>query len=308
MGILGSFQEYFNVLVERVSLSESMLRLLISSLILFTALLILRWIIRRFIRRTVKSVELRQRWLRQTRNAILLLLVLGLVLIWGNELRTLALSLVAIAVALVVATKELILCVTGTIVKNGANSFNLGDRIQVKDFRGDVIAQNMLATTILEVGPGKLTHQRTGRMIVVPNALFVSEPVINESYTHDYVLHVFTVPFKREENWRAAQQALLQATNEHCAPYLENVRAHMKRESQSRGLTSPSVEPRVSLQVPNAGEIHLIVRIPTKSENRSAIEQSILTDVFTNNDFSVKKDSGTEEKGIEKTNADNPDT
>lgn len=288
---LGTFQEYFNAMVARVSISDELLRLIISSVILFIALIVLRWVVRRFIRRTVKSVELRQRWLAQTRNAILLLLILGLVLIWGNELRTLALSLVAIAVAVVVATKELILCVTGTIVKNGASSFTLGDRIQVKDFRGDVIAQNMLATTLLEVGPGKLTHQRTGRMVVVPNALFVSEPVINESYTHDYVLHVFTVPFKREENWRAAQQALLEATKEHCAPYLENVRSHMQRESQVRGLISPSVEPRVSLQVPNAGEIHLIVRIPTKADNRSAIEQSILTDVFTQNDFSMKSKS-----------------
>jgi len=289
--MLGTFQEYFNALIERVSISEQLVPLLISSLVLFTALVILRWVIRRFIRRTIKSVELRQRWLAQTRNGILLLLVLGLVLIWGNELRTLALSLVAIAVAVVVATKELILCVTGTILKSGANSFNLGDRIQVKDFRGDVIAQNMLATTILEVGPGKLTHQRTGRMIVVPNALFVSEPVINESYTHDYVLHVFTVPFKREENWRAAQAALLTAAQQQCEPYLEHVRLHMQRESEVRGLISPSVEPRVSLQVPNAGEIHLIVRFPTKADNRSAIEQSILTDVFTNNDFSVKSKS-----------------
>src|SRR5690625_7675079 len=79
--------------------------------------------------------------------------------------------------------------------------------IQIKDFRGDVIDQNFLATTILEVGPGKITHQLTGRMTVIPNSLFVSEPVINESFTNDFVLHVFTIPFKREDNWMAAQEA-----------------------------------------------------------------------------------------------------
>jgi hypothetical protein len=31
-----------------------------------------------------------------------------------------------------------------------------------------VIDQNLLATTILEVGPGRLTHQRTGRMADIP--------------------------------------------------------------------------------------------------------------------------------------------
>src|SRR5690606_21856396 len=120
------------------------------------------------------------------------------------------LSVVALAVALVVATKELILCITGSILKTGAQSFKIGDRIQIKDFRGDVIDQNLFATTIMEIGPGKLTHQRTGRVTVLPNSLFVSEPVINESYTHDYVLHVFTVPFKRQDDWQSAQKSLLE--------------------------------------------------------------------------------------------------
>lgn len=281
-------QEYFTKLYHSIDLSGHLFQLVASSLILILAMLVVRWIIARAIRRTVSSVELRRRWLTQIRNGLLLILALGLIMIWGSELRTLALSLVAIAVAVVVATKELILCLTGSIIKSGASSFNLGDRIQIKDFRGDVIAQNLLATTLLEVGPGKLTHQRTGRMIVVPNALFVSEPLINESYTHDYVLHVFVVPFKRDEDWHGAQQALLQAANEFCAPYLDSVRAHMKRMSDNRGLDAPSVEPRVSLQVPNAGELHLVVRIPTKSNNRSAVEQQILTDVFSKHDFSKK--------------------
>jgi small-conductance mechanosensitive channel len=234
----------------------------------------------------VAATELRRKWLVQSRNGLLLLLILGLVLIWGEELRTLALSIVAIAVALVIATKELILCVIGSLLKTASNSFELGDRIQIKDFRGDVIDQNLLATTIMEVGPGKITHQRTGRTMVIPNAMFVSEPVINESFTHDYVFHVFTIPFKREEDWRGAQLAFLDSAKRHCAPYLEDVRKHMNRIGIKRGLEVPSVDPRVTIQVPAACEIHLIVRVPAKSGERGFIEQAILTDVFLNNDFS----------------------
>jgi hypothetical protein len=42
----------------------------------------------------------------------------------------------------------------------------------------------------------------------------------------------------------------------------------------------------VTIQVPAACEIHLIVRVPAKSGERGFIEQAILTDVFLNNDFS----------------------
>lgn len=255
-------------------------RLLISTAILVVAVLLLQMVTARFIRQNVQAIDLRRRWLVQSRNAFMLLLVLGLVMVWGEELRTLALSVVAIAVAVVVATKELILCISGSILKMASRSFSIGDRIQIKDFRGDVIDHNLLATTILEVGPGRLTHQRTGRMTVIPNALFVSEPVVNESYTHDHILHVFTVPFKRDDDWPAAQDALLESARRHCAPYVDDVRRHMEQLGGQRGLDVPNVEPRVTIQVPTAGEVNLVVRIPARSASRSQLEQAILADVL----------------------------
>ena len=282
--------EQIQISLDNLVVPDSMLSLLISTAILIVAVLALRAVLGRFIRRSVASTDLRRKWMVQSRNGLLLLLLLGLVIIWGEELRTLALSIVAIAVAFVVATKELILCIMGTILKTMSRSFELGDRIQIKDFRGDVIDQNLLATTILEVGPGKFTHQRTGRTTVLPNALFVGEPVINESLTQDYGFHVFTVPFKREEDWHAVQQAFQASANRFCQPYLEEVRRHMNRISIRRGLEIPSVDPRVTIQVPTAGEIHLIIRVPVKTRERSFIEQSILNDVFLRNDFSRKLD------------------
>lgn len=59
----------------------------------------------------------------------------------------------------------------------------------------------------------------------------------------------------------------------------------MERISYERGLDMPSVDPRVTIQVPAAGEIHLVVRIPVKSDQRSYIEQSVLSDVFAQGSF-----------------------
>ncbi|AFJ03247.1 putative integral membrane protein [Methylophaga frappieri] len=268
-------------LPSEIVVSDSLIGLIISSVILITAVLILRALAARFIRQKIESYELRRRWLVQSRNGLILFMALGLIFIWGQELRTLALSVVAIAVAFVVATKELILCVMGSLLKTGAGSFTIGDRIQVKEFRGDVIDQNLLATTILEVGPGQLIHQRTGRLVVLPNAIFVAEPVINESYTNDYTLHVFTVPFKREDDWQAAQKAFLKAAQRHCQPYLEEVRNYMNQISRHRGVEVPSVEPRVTLQVPEADEIHLVIRIPARAFQRVQVEQAILNEALT---------------------------
>lgn len=259
--------------------------MLINTLILIMVLLIARLLVVRFIRRTVSAPELRRKWLVSSRNGFLLLLLFGLMLIWGQELRTLALSLVAIALAFVVATKELILCISGSLVKSSSSAFSIGDRIQLKDFRGDVIDHGLLATTILEVGPAKDAQQRTGRMVVLPNSLFLSEPVVRESFTDKFGFQVFSVPFLREEDWRGARQALLDAANRFCSPYLEEVRAHMSRVAERRGIVVPGVDPCVTIRTPLAGEIHLVVRLPVRSGERADVEQTVLSEAFAESDF-----------------------
>src|SRR5690606_24269762 len=119
-----------------------------------------------------------------------------------------------------------------------------------------------------------------GRMVVLPNAIFVSEPVVNESATQSYVQHVFSVPFKRDDNWSAARDALLAAATLHSEPHLEKARRYMGKVSDQLGIAAPSVEPRVTIQVPTAGEIHLVVSFPSKAADRGQIEQAILADVF----------------------------
>ncbi|MEX2499851.1 MAG: mechanosensitive ion channel family protein [Wenzhouxiangellaceae bacterium] len=271
-----------------ITLPESLLRLLIATASLVAIVFVARLLIVRFIRRTVQAPELRRRWLVNSRNILLLLLLFGLVLIWGQELRTLALSLVAITLAIVIATKELILCLSGSVLKSGSAAFNIGDRIQVRGFRGEVIDHSLLATTILELGPGMTTQQRSGRKIVLPNSLFLAEPVINESFTERYGFRTFTVPFVRDADWRAARQAFLDAAARYCEPYIEAARAHMHRLSDQRGLDFPSVDPCVTVETPTAGEIHLVVRVPVRASERTDVEQVLLTEVLASNDFSPR--------------------
>ncbi len=251
-------------------------RQVISTVILVVLVLLLRFLAARAVRRRVQQPELRRGWLVNIRNGLLVALLLGMAIIWGQQIQTLALSLIAFAVAFVIAVKELITCLSGSVLKTGGRAFRVGDRIQVRDFRGDVIDQTLLSTTILEVGPGKLTHQRTGRKIVLPNSLFLTDPVTNESFTDDYVLHVFTVPLKLEDDWRAAREALLAAAQQHCRSYIEPARRHMAEVAEEKGLDTPSVDPRVTMQLPAAGEIHLIVRVPVPAPRRGIVEQQIL--------------------------------
>lgn len=240
-------------------------------------LVLIRYLVLRGIRRAEAiAPELRRRWMVTTRNVALLVLVLSLFVIWASELRVLAVSIVAIVAAIVIATKELIMCVSGTVLKTSGRSFSIGDRIEIQHLRGDVIDQTLLTTTILEIGPGDKTHQHTGRAITLPNSLFLTNPVTNESFTDEYVLHVFVVPMKAGDDWETAQDLLLDCATSVCQPFLTEARMHMERLAKDQGLYTPSVDPRVTIQLPEPDKVLLVVRIPVPARRKGRVEQEIL--------------------------------
>jgi len=251
-----------------------LLRSLTASAALLATVLLLRFVARRWLRdSTLPSEEVRMRAHLRVGQLSVLALLLGLFVIWAPELRTLALSAVAIAAAIVLATKELIMCVSGALLRTTTGAYDVGDRIELDGLRGDVIRYGLLTTTVLEIGP---TQQRTGRAIFLPNSLLLSRPVINETFTETYVLHTFSVPVARGGDWPGEERRLQQAAQRVCAPWIEPARGQLEQLSREHGLTPPSVEPKVSLQLEDEDTLRLVVRIPTPHRQKARAEQEIL--------------------------------
>ncbi len=254
----------------------------IKTMVLIVSLLLLRMLLRRAVAKMPGlNVEDRRRWIISIRNGLLLLFIVGMVFLWGQEVQTFAVSLVALAVALVLATKELILCLSGSVLRVGSNAYSIGDRIQVGSHRGIVLDQNWLTTTLLEIGPGNMSHLFTGRTVVVPNSLLLTTPFVNETYTKDYVFQVMPFPLSTSDDWHAAERLLLEAAREQCAPFFENARAHMRLLEEKNLLETPSPEPRVTVQIADPGRINLLLRLPLPERGRGRIEQAIIRRFLT---------------------------
>ena len=233
-------------------------------------------LMRTVVERESVPLEDRRRLAVQIRNVLGVVFVVGLFFILANELRAFAVSLVAIAVAIVLATKELILCLSGTALRIGANAYTIGDRIEINGVRGNVIDQTFLATTILEIGPGHVTSQYSGRAIVFPNSLLLVHPLINETFMKDYIVHIMTIPLAAADDWQKAEKLLLEIADGECRPFLEEAARHMKELEGRNWMDVPSVKPRVSVQIPEPGRVNLLLRIPTPAHRTSRLEQVIL--------------------------------
>lgn len=249
----------------------------LKSLILLLALVIARLLIVRWIAHNpTLSMESKRRWVVTTRNSVVFAFLIGLVIIWAHELQAFAVSLVALAAALVLATKELLLCWSGAALRVGGKVYAVGDRIQIAGHRGVVLDHDVFATKLLEIGPGQSAHLYTGRVTVFPNSLLFTNALVKENPEQEYGLYTVVVPVKHDEDWQRAERVLLEAAKTECAPFMEEAARQMKLLEQANLLEAPSPEPRITIQLPESGKIHLVLRFPAPDRGRSRIEQAIL--------------------------------
>ncbi len=249
----------------------------LKSLILLVSLVITRTLVVRWISRNpTLSMESKRRWVVTTRNSIVFVFLIGLVVIWAHELQAFAVSIVALAAALVLATKELILCWSGAALRVGGKVYAVGDRIQIAGHRGVVLDHDIFATKLLEIGPGQSAHLYTGRVTVFPNSLLFTNPLIKENPEQEYGLYTLVIPIKTDEGWQRAERTLLEVAKAECAPFMEEAARQMKLLEQANLLEAPSPEPRITIQLPEAGNMHLVLRFPAPDRGRSRVEQSIL--------------------------------
>ena len=89
------------------------------------------------------------------------------------------------------ATKELILCFSGSFLRASSRIFSVGDWIEVAGVRGEVIDHNLFVTTLHNFEADSFNF--SGRTTVVPNSVFVGQPMRNDSLMRDYCHHSFSL-------------------------------------------------------------------------------------------------------------------
>ncbi|MDH5300775.1 MAG: mechanosensitive ion channel family protein, partial [Gammaproteobacteria bacterium] len=167
---------------------------IIAKIILSLTLIFLVWLGSRTVSNKIRNHqplidENQRRWISTTKNIAATIGFISVMMVWWPELKEFALSIAAVAVAMVIAAKELILCVSGTIFRTISRPYTIGDWIEIGNLRGEVIDQSPLSTTIQEIVNANDRYDYTGRTVVIPNSLLLNTPVKNMNFMRHYVFH-----------------------------------------------------------------------------------------------------------------------
>jgi len=231
------------------------------------------------IRGDVAFVSEEQRsWMSRTKNGTFVITVLLLFVLWQSEINEFALSVTAIAVAIVVASKEIILCFTGSIQRASSRSFRIGDWIEVGKICGEVIEHNMMATVIQEIDLYHGQYHFTGKTATLPNSMFFTYPVKNLNFMKRYVYHDFSIIVPGFVNLYPMVPGMLEKIDEHISYFSDVAKRYNSMIEKHAGVDLPGAEPHIHITSGATGEqvVHFMLFCPT--DKATHLEQEIRAD------------------------------
>ncbi len=119
------------------------------------------------------------------------------------------------AAGLAIALQDPIVNLAGWLFIMLRKPFDVGDRIQIGDNRGDVIDLRIFQFTLMEVGNWVDADQSTGRVIHIPNGKIFREAQANYSKGFQYIWNEVPVLVTFESDWKKAKSILLEIANRH---------------------------------------------------------------------------------------------
>ena len=254
-------------------------QLVVSVLVVVAILLLRAGLIREIRGKSEFLSDQQRRWISFTRNAAFTLLLLILAYLWADEIKNFALSVAAVTVALVLATKELLLCISGSVLRTSSGAFAIGDWIEVDGVRGEVTHHNAFATSVQEIEGGH-RYDYTGRTITIPNSIFLSKSITNLNFMRRYVFHRFSITVEADCDIFAVVDPLRQKAEEHCEGFMEVARRYNRIIETRAGLDIPSPEPRIEVDNTREGRNVLTITLFCPTAEALSIEQCLRRDAY----------------------------
>ncbi len=264
------------------------IRLLISLGIIVGGLLV-RLLVLRLIRGHGVLSDTRRWWMVTVRNGLSALIVLALFVLWAPEIEEFALSITAFVVALVIATKELILCLSGTTWARTTRAFDIGDWVEIGGHSGEVVDETLFMTELQELE--KREYRYTGRTIAVPNSLLLTQPVINHNFRKRFLEHEFILHAPADAPALAIRDAIAAALNAEAAGFEPLARRYAAVIEKRAGVKLPDPAPTVRIETNLYGIIGFRCALFCPRDKAAALEQVAASAMLTARDAAPKKET-----------------
>jgi len=247
---------------------------IIVSVIVIMVIWMVRFFSLRLVDRSLKDLKIRHYWRNGIKNTLNILLIIIIGSVWIDRFGSLATFLGLVTAGLAIALQDLIVNIAGWIFILVRRPFELGDRIQIGDFAGDVIDIRFFQFTLNEIGNWVDADQSTGRIIHIPNGKVFKEPQANYTQSFSHIWNEIPVLLTFESNWQKAREILEKIVNEHAEHFSKEAEKKLIEASKKFMIFYSTITPIVYTSVKDSGVL-LTMRYLCQARKRRSTENNI---------------------------------
>lgn len=201
-----------NKLSELTSIDSKYWILIFKTLVFFLIFDIIKRIAIRLFKR-IKDSKKEYEYTQKLKLVISFLKLGIFVLIWGKYLKGFITIISFISAGFTIALRDIILNWFAGIYIKTIKPFNVEDRIEINNYKGDVVNINTLNFELLEVDNSDFMGQSTGVITHVPNSTIFSYPLRNYDKAFKYVWNEIVVNVPLDFNIEKVRKTLYRIVN-----------------------------------------------------------------------------------------------
>ncbi len=261
-------------LAEALDLQRVTLDNIIWTLIALISVFLLRRVSRRVVRRNTENSETVYRANKIINYLTTVTIIVWVAFIWVDAFDNLPTYLGLVSAGIAIALSDVLKNMAGWVYILGRRPFQVGDRIEINNLKGDVVDIRLFRFTIMEIGGWVDAEQSTGRLIHVPNGLLFNYDVANYTEGFAYIWHELPVLITFESDWKLAEQLIRQALEE-CAPDVSGAAGQrIRATAQGYNIRVGTLTPTVYLTVKDSGVL-LTARYLVEGRTRRGREDRV---------------------------------
>ena len=271
-----SVPEWLN---DTLSLSPELQSRLLISVVIILVLWISRKLILRIVYQRSDNSAIQYQWRKISAYVATTLAVLLVARVWFEGVQSLSTIIGLVSAGMAIALKDPLVSFFGWGFILWRKPFEVGDRIQIGDYAGDVIDVRIFQFTLMEIGNWVDADQSTGRVIHIPNGKVFTEMLANYSKGFQYIWNEIPVLITFESNWEEAEKILRNIVQAHVEHLSESATEKVKKASRKYMIFYSTLTPTVYTTVKDCGVL-LTLRYLCQPRKRRGIEEAIWKDIL----------------------------
>lgn len=208
--------------------------------------------------------------------------IIGLLIIgnlWVSNFQSITTFLGLLSAGIAIALKDIFVNIAGWAFIYLRKPFDVGDRIQIGDIKGDVIDLRLFQFSLLEIGNWVDADQSTGRVVHIPNGKVFIEPQANYSIGFNYIWNEQEIYITLRSDFKKAKSILLNILNEHLKDELMMAEKEFKRAKHEHLIVYKQFTPMIFTKITERG-IQLSMRYLCNPKKRRMLDHAITESIL----------------------------